>query len=247
MRSSDRQRRVRRSPSRGSHRRWRRAPLDCRNSTWPRYASLASFPAALPMQHRLGVGRRLVRVIAPPFPVEVDRGALPGSSGVVARSAASTHRKLLQALPTLPIASGSTDLKCSSESSPAARAWVWTASKNDWPRSSPASRRSRFFGKRRGMPHGVVHTQAHEPAEQQVVVELFGISSRSLRTVVREHLQATRRRSTLSSGGIDGRICGGVQPANRRDIVCSASSVSARTRVRSGWFAEQCAALATGS
>ena len=29
---------------------------------------------ALPMQHRLGIGRRLMGVIAPPLPVEVDRG-----------------------------------------------------------------------------------------------------------------------------------------------------------------------------
>ena len=92
------------------------------------------------MQHRLGVGRRLVRVIAPPFPVKLTVG-LPGSSGG-SLSAASTHRKLFRlahASNCVP-----STVKCSSESSPAARAWVWTASKNA-AAISPASRRSRFL------------------------------------------------------------------------------------------------------
>ena len=55
------------------------------------------FPRALPMQHRLGVGRRLVRVIAPPFPVEVDRGVARVIGRVALRGVHAP--KALQARP----------------------------------------------------------------------------------------------------------------------------------------------------
>ena len=116
-------------------------------------------------------------VIAPPLPVEVDRG-IARVLGRVALGAASTHRKLFrlaQASNCVP-----STVQCSSESSPAARAWAWTASKNA-AATSPDSSRS-ILGKRRGMPDRVIHIQPDEPPEQQVVVELFH-SSRSLRTV----------------------------------------------------------------
>ena len=66
---------------------------------------------------------------------------LPGSSGG-SLSAASTHRKLFRlahASNCVP-----STVKCSSESSPAARAWAWTASKNA-AATSPDSSRSRFL------------------------------------------------------------------------------------------------------
>ena len=45
---------------------------------------LRLLPLALPMQHRLRISRRLVRVVAPPLAVEVDRG-IPGVIGGRAR------------------------------------------------------------------------------------------------------------------------------------------------------------------
>ena len=101
---------------------------------------LRLLPLALPMQHRLRISRRLVRVVAPPLAVEVDCG-IPGSSGG-ALGAASRHRKLFrlaQASNCVP-----STVKCSSESRPAARAWAWTASKKA-AATSPASSRSRFL------------------------------------------------------------------------------------------------------
>ena len=120
------------------------------------------------MQHRLRISRRLVRVVAPPLAVEVDRG-IPGVIGGRARRGVPAS-EALQAGPGFPLRPVHREMLVREQTG---RPGVGLDRINEGGRDIPRQQPVTMLGKRRGMPDRVVHSQADEPAEQQVVVELF--------------------------------------------------------------------------
>ena len=189
------------------------SPCRLSNSTWPRYASFASFP--WPFRCSIASGSVVDWCVSlrrrSPWKSTVG---FPGSSGG-ALGAASRHRKLFrlaQASNCVP-----STVKCSSESRPAARAWAWTASKKA-AAPSPASSRSRFLVNVVGCQTG---SSIFKPTNQRNsrLSLSSSISSRSLRIV---YSTCSNRARNNCSGGIDGRPVLAYRPANLRDIVFSA-------------------------
>ena len=91
-------------------------------------------------------------------------------------------------------------MKCSSESRSRCRACLSTAAKKA-SAMSPASRRCRFLLNTVTSQIGIIHVQPYEPAEQQVVVQLFHQHPFAAHRV--QHLKQSARNNF--SGAIEGR------------------------------------------
>ena len=129
---------------------------------------LRLLPRALLMQHGLRVGRRRVRIVAPPFAVEVDRG-IPGILGGAARLGGSAP-EAFQAGPGFQLGPVHREVFIREQAGcPGLGPHGVEERGGDIARQQPIP----ILGKRRGMPDGVVHIQPDEPPEQKVVIEFL--------------------------------------------------------------------------
>jgi hypothetical protein len=95
------------------------------------------------------------------------------------------------------------------------------------------------LGEHRYIPDRIVHRQAHEPAEQKVVVDLLHQLPLALHRV--QHLNRSAR--TSFSGAIEGRPPRAYKASKCDDIAPSASSTIRRIPPKGWSLAIRCSAL----
>ena len=110
-------------------------------------------PTALPMQHCRRIGRRRVRVVAPTLSVKVDRGIAGIIVGRVARLRVPAA-EALQARPGLQL--GAVDCEVLVREQPG-RAGLRRHRVEEGGGDVAGQQPISILGKRRGMPHRVVH------------------------------------------------------------------------------------------
>jgi hypothetical protein len=173
----------------------------------PEVDQLGLFAVALPIQLCIRVGRRGVNVIPPPFTAEID-GRI---AGVVVRRGAAlvTRPETFQARPRLQLRAVDREVLVGEQpGGPRLREHRIEELGGDVAGQQPIP----ILREDRRMPDGLIHTQAHEPPKEQVVLEL--LDQQALRPHGVQHLDEQRPQQLLGRNRRPARV--GVEPVERR-------------------------------
>jgi len=136
--------------------------------TWPRWPRIAARPPALPDALGVGIGRRLVRGVAPPLPAEVDGG--------VPRVIVGRRRRGL-ALRAHPLVAGPGFQEGAVHREvlgreQARRFGLACHRREEGLRHAALQDPLPVFREHADVPHRVIHVRADKPAKQERLVEL---------------------------------------------------------------------------